>query len=233
MDTKRSPVRGRDSSVRRLGALLSGGAHVATVAWKRANDWWLNIDTLTVPVESGPNEGAMTSARGDNFAFSSVDYWDVGRIISAAQLVPTDVVYEIGAGLGRVACAFARQNVRRVVAVELNPRLAGRIRENAARLRGRRCPLEIRCVDAVTACIEDGTVFFLFNPFGAETLRGVLANLERSLRTSPRIVRLIYVNPLPEHAAVFAGATWLEDAGSMRTLRGLAVRLFRTRKAEA
>ena len=169
----------------------------------------------------------MTSVLGDNFAFSSVDYWDLRRIIFTAKLVPTDVVYEIGAGLGRVACTFAQRNVRQVIAVELNPRLAGRIRENAARLRGRRCPLDVRCQDAATANIEDGTIFFLFNPFGAETLQAVLNNVERSLLISPRVLRLIYVNPQPEHDLVFAGAMWLEDAGRMMTLHGLAVRLFR------
>jgi predicted RNA methylase len=191
------------------------------------NDCWLNIDTLSTPAGPVSDAEALTSSLGDNFAFSSVDYWDIRRIISAAQLAPTDVVYEIGAGLGRVACAFARRNVLRVVAVELNPRLAGRIRENATRLRGRRCSLDVRCVDAATASIEEGTVFFLFNPFGAETLRAVLANLERSLQASPRIVRVIYVNPQPEHDPVFANATWLQETGRMRTLHGLDVRLFR------
>jgi SAM-dependent methyltransferase len=195
-------------------------------AWKQANDWWLNIDTLTEP--AGPEAGGrrVSSVLGDNFAFSSVDYWDVRRIVRAARLEPADVVYEIGAGLGRVACVFARCGVRQVVAVELNAALAGRIRENAARLRGRRCPVEVRCVDAATASISDGTVFFLFNPFGAETLRSLLGNIQRSLPERPRQVRLIYVNPQAEHLPVFAGATWLADAGRMRTLHGLEVRLF-------
>jgi SAM-dependent methyltransferase len=227
MGNKQSSLTGRDLSSGGMTSLLRGCVRAAAVAWKRANDRWLNIDTLTVPAMPVAASGSLTSALGDNFAFSSVDYWDVRRIVSRVQLAPEEVVYEIGAGLGRVVCLFGRQKIRKVVAVELNPILAERIRKNAQSLRGRRCPVEVTCADAATATLEEGTLFFFFNPFGADTLSAVLSNIKRSIDSRPRAIRLIYVNPQPEHAALFAGQPWLSDAGRMRTLHGLEVRLFR------
>lgn len=209
---------------------LRTGVRIAIVAWKRANDWWLNIDTLTLPEACHAASSTLQSEHGDNFAFSSVDYWDVRRIVSRVQLAPEEVVYEIGAGLGRVACLFGRQKILKVVAVELNPFLAERIRKNAQALRGRRCPIEVTCSDAATATLEEGTLFFFFNPFGADTLGAVLSNIKRSIEVRPRFVRLIYVNPQPEHAALLGGQTWLSEAGRMRTLHGLEVRLFHVKE---
>jgi hypothetical protein len=42
----------------------------------------------------------------------------------------------------------------------------------------------------------DNLVLYLFNPFGEATLRTVIANLETSLRETPRRVYVIYVKPV-------------------------------------
>jgi len=42
-------------------------------------------------------------------------------------------------------------------------------------------------------------VLYLFNPLPEPSLRRVIANLERSLRTHPRAVFVLYHNPLLEH----------------------------------
>jgi hypothetical protein len=42
---------------------------------------------------------------------------------------------------------------------------------------------------------KEPVVLFLFDPFGRETLRSVIANLEASLRTNPREVYVVYVYP--------------------------------------
>ena len=43
---------------------------------------------------------------------------------------------------------------------------------------------------------------FLFNPFGADTMRAFLANLEASLAQAPREAIIVYLNP--RHPEVFA-----------------------------
>jgi hypothetical protein len=60
--------------------------------------------------------------------------------------------------------------------------------------------LESICADATAFPLpDDPLVIFLFNPFPESGMRQVVANLELSLRTSPRPVFVLYHNPLLEH----------------------------------
>jgi hypothetical protein len=62
--------------------------------------------------------------------------------------------------------------------------------------------------DAVTADLSEGTVYFLFNPFGAATLAGVLENIKESLVINPRKIRILYINSA--HVDLFLAQDWLE-----------------------
>jgi 16S rRNA (adenine1518-N6/adenine1519-N6)-dimethyltransferase len=67
---------------------------------------------------------------GQNFLTDPVV---LGRIVSAADLLPGDVVVEVGAGVGTLTRLLAEQAAR-VVAVELDSRLVGILREYVADL---------------------------------------------------------------------------------------------------
>src|SRR3712207_863939 len=62
-----------------------------------------------------------TKQRGQNFV---IDPNTVRRIVRASGVVPEDVVVEVGPGLGSLTLALLPA-VRRVVAVEIDPVLAG------------------------------------------------------------------------------------------------------------
>lgn len=207
-------------------SLVSSLVHRCGKVWRALNETWLGITTTEDALVKAGLQGAAPGARhADNYAYSTPDYLDLRRILARARLASTDVFYDIGCGMGRVVCLAARRRIARAVGVELHPGLAAIARRNAERLRGRRAPLEIRAADAATADLGDGTVYYLFNPFGADTLRAVLANIQRSLTARPRAVRFLYVNP--QHAEAFAAARWLEPYDALKTFRGLDVRLYR------
>lgn len=68
-------------------------------------------------------------------------------IVAGADLTACDLVVDIGAGSGRLTAELARV-ARRVVAVELDPRLAGRLRE--------RWPnVDVVCADALVTPLPD------------------------------------------------------------------------------
>ncbi|WP_066530496.1 16S rRNA (adenine(1518)-N(6)/adenine(1519)-N(6))-dimethyltransferase RsmA [Corynebacterium bouchesdurhonense] len=68
-----------------------------------------------------------TKKLGQNFVH---DPNTVRRIVAAADLSPEDVVVEVGPGLGSLTLGLV-DTVRRVVALEIDPRLAGRLEETA------------------------------------------------------------------------------------------------------
>lgn len=69
-----------------------------------------------------------TKKLGQNFVH---DPNTVRRIVAAADLSPEDVVVEVGPGLGSLTLGLV-DTVRRVVALEIDPRLAGRLEWTAS-----------------------------------------------------------------------------------------------------
>ena len=136
-----------------------------------------------------------------------LDYLLLRRFMQPERLNDSDIVFDIGCGMGRVLCMFARRPVRKCVGIEFDATLVRVARANAQRLLGRRCEIEVRCGDAIDADYSGGTVYWMYNPFGPCTIRTVLRRIEDTLIAAPRQIQIAYVNPL--HGAVFAEFPWL------------------------
>lgn len=171
----------------------------------RAFDAWLGIQTQA-PNTQSRSPGAASI---DGHHYEPTDYILLRRYFKPLQLAPDDVVYEIGCGMGRTACMFARRRIRKCVGIEIQPELAEQARWNARRLRGRRAEIEIHSLDAANADYSEGTVFWLNNPFGPQTLTRVLSLIRQTLQACPRTIRIAYVPPRFEWVFNTAGEGWL------------------------
>ncbi len=195
--------------------------------WNQANEALLGIRTTAESQGIGDCAGWWKGERSerarhdDNFEYATVDYWNVRKVISILKPGPEDVFYDIGCGMGRIVCSMARKSVKKCVGIELLEPLCEKARANAAHLRGRKSPIEIICNDAASADVSDGTIYWLFNPFGESTLRETLANIRCSLRENPRRIRAVYYNSTCEQ--VFLGAGWLHKTREFRAPGGLLV----------
>jgi SAM-dependent methyltransferase len=113
------------------------------------------------------------------------------------------VFIDLGSGKGRTLLMASDYSFRRVVGVELLPRLHSAAKENLSKYRSesQKCfALESICADATEFPFPlEPTVLYLFNPFPESGLRRMMANLEQSLRTHPRVVYVLYHNPLLDH----------------------------------
>jgi len=117
------------------------------------------------------------------------------------------IFFDLGCGKGRVLWFVAsRRRLKRIVGLEIVPKLAQIARENMAKCK-LLTPVTIIEEDACQADLSEGTVYFLNNPFGEKTLRRVLQNIRTSLRTHPRRIRIIYYNP--KFAHIFDDDIWL------------------------
>jgi SAM-dependent methyltransferase len=113
---------------------------------------------------------------------------------------------DMGSGKGRMLFVAAEYPFRRVIGVEFSNDLHEEALTNIKRYkyRGRRCA-DIESVHADAAEFEfpnENLVVYMFNPFGPEVMKRMLANLERSLERHPRhvIVMMLW----PEHADLVA-----------------------------
>jgi SAM-dependent methyltransferase len=144
----------------------------------------------------------------DSFCYSTISYSAIFSILNRLDLKSSDVFYDIGSGKGRVACCAARFNLKKVIGVELNIKLCNIAKQNAALLKGGKTKIEIANVLAQEYDYHDGTIFYLFNPFGASTLSSVLSKIDHALCLYPRTIRIIYVNP--GFDSLLSNSNWLE-----------------------
>jgi SAM-dependent methyltransferase len=197
--------------------------------WAKCNDFALGIATresaAPKPGDEPGSEPKLRPKYDDNDPYEVPDYWYVRKLSRMLKAGPEDVIYDVGCGMGRFLCVMAREKVRRCVGVELQPQLCEIARRNARRLRGRKAPVDIVCADAATAQLSEGTIYYMYNPFGPETLREVLANLRRSLSAQPRKVTIVYYNAL--HESLFRAEPWLHKYDEFKTHSGMTVSFWR------
>ena len=107
---------------------------------------------------------------------------------------------DLGSGKGRALLLAREHPFRRIVGMELLPELHEVAKQNLARLPvEEHTRFELLCGDAREFAFPSGPLFlYLFDPFPAEILADVLANLEGSMARDPRPVILAYQNPISE-----------------------------------
>jgi SAM-dependent methyltransferase len=110
---------------------------------------------------------------------------------------------DVGSGKGRVLLMAADYPFRRILGIELLPALHRVAQENLSAYKSdsQQCfALETVCGDAREFVFPaEPILLYLFNPLPELALIEVMANLENSLRQFPRVVYLLYHNPLLEH----------------------------------
>ncbi len=187
------------------------------VRWARESRTRLIDSRLGVETSSwGYRDKKLRTRHDDACGYVATDYSLLRRVISRASITREDVVYDLGCGKGRAVCVLGRMRLKKVIGVEFDESLARIARSNVAALRKRRSPIEIAHADAATLDYSDGSVFFLFHPFGEDTLSSVLESIHRSLERFPRTIRVIYVNPLCAH--VIQQCSWLHHCETYRPL---------------
>jgi predicted RNA methylase len=109
----------------------------------------------------------------------------VDRMLALAGTTPSDVVYDLGSGDGRIPIAAAKSYGARAVGIEIDPGLVAQSRVNA-RAAGVEHLVQFRLQDALEADVSEATVVTLYMlGSGNAKLRPVLT---RQLRPGARIV---------------------------------------------
>lgn len=125
------------------------------------------------------------------------------------QITPDDVLLDYGSGKGRsVIWAASSYRFRRIIGVELDPRLHRSAQANLARWNG---PLlcgnvEFTCADATQFDVpDDVTVIYFYNPFIGTVFEKVLGKIQESLTRNPRELTVLYGHPRMHDSVLKAG----------------------------
>ena len=191
-----------------------GASGVAHSLFRRASvhyyEWRYGIDTdkIIFPKELGIENDECHSVQrhGLHQFFEVLGGLDIrdGR----------DTFLDYGAGLGRVVILAARFPFKRVLGVEISPRLAAAAAVNCERARPRLCcrNIELTCQDArLYEVPSDVTVIFFFNTFRGTLLARVLENIQDSLRDFPRGLTVgCNLPPRSQFETQIRNCSWLE-----------------------
>jgi hypothetical protein len=133
-------------------------------------------------------------------AYQAAPVWLIREILDSIPLQPhTFAFVDLGSGKGRALLVASELPFAKIVGVELSRELHRIAEQNLGRYQSvsQRCTaFSLHCMDATEYTFgPEPLVLLLSNPFGRETIRRVLANLETSLVAMPRDAYLVYINP--------------------------------------
>jgi len=185
-----------------LGSLLrSAGNRDPRMFWEILS---LFVSEMMEGMDTEGNT-AGSQYRSDSTGYEPTYYHILSLLLR--YVGPDDTFVDVGCGKGRVLWFIAtRRRLRKAIGVEIEPELAQLARENMKKAR-LRTPVTIIEADASQVDLSEGTVYYLFNPFGRETLLRFLGNIERSLQINPRVIRIVYLNP--KLGQILDDANWL------------------------
>jgi len=203
-------------SVRRYGTLYVAAYLFDLVRVRRAEraegfDEQFGTDTATVVYPLNlPSVGHEDSS--EVHAYEAAPAWLIREILGSIPLQPHRFVFvDMGSGKGRALLVASELPFAMIVGVELSPELHRIAEENIVRYRSasQQCTaFSLLCMNAAEYTFgPEPLVLFLFNPFGRDTIRSILAGLEASLNATPREAYVIYANPRFE--ALMRGAHFL------------------------
>ncbi|HUQ07910.1 MAG TPA: hypothetical protein VM261_35690 [Kofleriaceae bacterium] len=157
-----------------------------------ARDAWVD---RRFGIEELPDDGPSLPPLCVPYLPSPVDV--ILRMIEQADVRESDVFVDIGMGAGRTGALVQLLTGATVVGIEVQPELAQASRELAERLGiAERMSCVVGDASVAVGQIADGSVYYLYCPFGGERLERVLAELEVAAATRP--IRVCCLDlPLP------------------------------------
>lgn len=140
----------------------------------------------------------------------------ISEILGSLTLAPDVFAFvDMGSGKGRALMVASEFAFAKIVGIELSTQLHRIAKDNIRRYRPasqKSTAFDLRCMDVVDYRYgPEPPVLFLFDPFGRETLQSVIANLEASLRETPREAYVVYV--YPQFEDVLQASTLLRKVG--------------------
>jgi SAM-dependent methyltransferase len=160
--------------------------------WKESFDARFDTDT------AAPSFGRQQKPATHFYTATTASL--IYEILHSIPLRPNTFAFvDMGSGKGRALLVASEFPFAKIVGVELSTRLHQIAEENTKRYRpaSQQCrAFHLHCMNVVDYVYDqEPVVVFLADPFGRETVRSVVANLEASLSSTPREAFVVYIYP--------------------------------------
>lgn len=149
-------------------------------------------------------------AQQDYYHTESTDYAILSYCFGKLKIDLSDVLVDVGCGMGRVISWWLKRYPNEIIGVEYNKELAERVRDNFSKFSN----VTVICGDILDHMPSNGTVFYLFNPFNASIMH-LFEDRLRSLLCGIKQITIVYVNC--KHADVFENSPfWKVDIEELK-----------------
>ncbi len=141
---------------------------------------------------------------GEYFESKPFDHSSVDRVFSEISALPCEKSFlDIGCGKGQMLVMAAMVEMDRISGIEFNADISEVAVNNMKSLQ---IEADVITGDATEYInLDDYSIFFLYNPFGEESLRKVVLNIRDSINRRPRSTFLVYGNPFYHDAVMKSG----------------------------
>lgn len=180
--------------------------------------WQINATVLAVEdlvrdkklgIETCDRVSAEDNSRyKDMIPYVPTPYRILRKVIGCLKLGTGDIFVDIGCGKGRVVFEASLNNPAKVVGIDMSESLLKAARDNLKAFKMHHARIEFINSDAASYDMSEGTVFFMYHPFGFNTTEAVLGNIRRSLDGNPRKIRIAIYNAA--YRDLFEKQRWLE-----------------------
>jgi len=123
--------------------------------------------------------GRVESRYGHLDAYDTANsaYEAMSALFQHVDVADDDVIVDIGCGKGRSLNWFLSHYPRHTIyGIELDPEVCARTKRRLRRFSN----VTVLCGDAASLIPADGTLFYLFNPFGTEAMQRFIDALKRT-----------------------------------------------------
>lgn len=164
-------------------------------------DWdrRLHIDTI-----------GRDASREDNYhyPYEPTPYAVLERLADSEYISDESIVIDYGCGKGRVSFFLHDRLGCKVIGIDFDESMYVQAKKNLVNYeagflgnRNNKCNIQFFCKGAEKYEVEEGDVFYFFNPFSVEILHSVIGKIIRSYYIQPREMRLLFYYPSDEYVS--------------------------------
>jgi len=139
------------------------------------------------------------------------EYRVLNKVFHDLDIQDNDILVDYGCGQGRVICFASQFPCKRIYGIEISQAWAEMAQANVRKMR--LSNVEVLNMNAIDFACSDCTVFYLFNPFGEETLSHIIQNILETLKNNDRHIKIVYYNAQCNH--VLEREKWIKMTRSL------------------